>query len=286
MATLKSSPITSRSPLVDFTNRFVQPPSPLYVFRDDLLFIRSQSNSANRELRLRGRLLTPDGQIVTLEFVHTTGTDGFNPGQQTFNLQEGFFLGIAIIPLIATGSRGEIFVTVGLTRGGTEVSAISQILFAGYIEGFRSPSWPSLFLESSTDGQGRFLRFASAVPAAGAEISFTLIDNHRTRPICIALELTTDATAINRFVHLDIIEGGTRIALMPPDIIQVASEVRAYTASHHGGLSTALGVVGLIPLPEHLILSEGDVIATSTTNIQAGDQYAAAQMFTEQWLVE
>lgn len=286
MATAGSSPITSRAPQVEFTDRFVQPPTSLYVFRDDLLFIRSQSSSANRELRLRGRILTPAGEIITLDFVHFAGTVSFAPELQAFDLLEGFFLGLAIVPTILTGRRGEIFVTVGIMRGGTLVPAITQILFSGYIEGAKSQSWPTGTIESSVAGPGRLHAPLGVDPAAGAELTHTVPEFVRWRIISMTFNLVADATAINRLPKIEVEVNAARVALAPADAVQVASTTISYTAGHFGGRGSALGGAMLIPLPEHLILQDGDIIRTVTDSLQAGDNYGAPRFYVEEWKQE
>lgn len=283
MAELKSSPITSRAPQIEFTNRFVQPPSALYVFRDDLLFITSIGPEVNRELRLRGRLLTPDGEIVTLEYRHVTNNNGNVAKFQTFNLQEGHFLGLTVVPVDTVGGRGLIHITCGLTRGGSQVSSITQILFAGYIEGSRAPSWPMLHLESTVEGPGRLSRLASATPGAGSEISLAVTDGARSKPLTMSFVLTTGAAVTNRLVHLEIVDGTNIVGRMPADAVHVASTSRRYTAAAGASSSAAAGGAGLIPMPIDLVLGPNDILRTRTTNLQAADQFTNAQLYLESW---
>lgn len=283
MAELKSSTITSRPPEIQFTNRFVQPPSALYVFRDDRLFINSIGPEVNRDLRLRGRLLTPDGQVVTLEYRHVTNNNGNVAKFETFDLQEGHFIGLTVVPAAIVGGRGLIHITCGLTRGGNQVSSITQILFAGYIEGSRAPSWPMLHLESTVEGPGRLTRLASATPSAGAEIGLTVTDGTRSKPITMSFELTTDANAANRRVHMEIVDGTSIVGRMPADAVQVASDTRRYTACAGAFRKTGAGGASLITMPIDLVLGPNDTLRTVTTNLQAGDQFTNAQLYLETW---
>lgn len=286
MATPASSPITSRPAQVEFTNRFVQPPSSLYIFRDDKLFLRTQSFQTDLILRLRGRLLTPKGEVITLDFAHDTGGFVREPVMGTFDVAEGFLLGIAVTPPLLTLRRGEVFVTAGITRGGEVESTITQILFSGYIEGASSPSWPTGGIVSSTDGQGHLFRRLEADPSAGAEISIAVPANVRWRFISLFFTLVTDTTAANRQVNVEVIKNGTRVALYPANALQSASTTRSYTAGAIPVSQPALGTPTVIAMSEHLLLEEDDALNTVTGNIAAGDDFGLPISYVEEWMQE
>lgn len=286
MSSPNSSPITSRPPQINFTDRFVQPPSALYVFRDDLLFIRSLSSAGGRTLRLRGRLLTPTGEVLTLDFVHLTAVGTRAPLMETFDLAEGFLLGLAVVPETLATSRGETFVTVGITRGGTAEPAITQVLFSGYIEGVTMQSWPGGKVLSSVEGPGRLLKLVSINPGAGVEITVTTPANVRWRVMAMAFDLATSATVAARLVELEFVVASTTVALIPANLTHAANETRKYSAAplSAGGINTAGPL--LIPIPENVILQEDDTVGTSTANLQFDDDFTAPEVYVEEWLQE
>lgn len=286
MSTSSSSPITSRPAQIEFTNRFVQPPSGFYIFRDDLLFIRSQSLLNDLILRLRGRLLTPKGEILTLDFPHNTGNFVREPVIRTFPLAEGFLLGLAITPPVLTVRRGEVYATVGITRGGEVERTITQILFAGYIEGAKSPSWPSSGIESSTDGQGALFRRFEVDQAAGAEVNIIVPANVRWRVISLSFPLVTAAGGSNRLVHIEILKAGSRVGLIPATGVQGASTTFDYTAGTIPVYRSIIGTAKVIGLPDGLILQATDEINTVTTNLAAGDNFGQPIIYVEEWMQE
>lgn len=256
------------------------------MFRDDLLFVRSQSFLLDEVLRLRGRLLTPKGEVITIDFRHDTGNFIREPVMRTFPVAEGFLLGLAITPTSLAIRRGEIYVTVGVTRGGDVESTITQILFAGYIEGVKSPSWPQGGIASSTDGQGNLFRRLEADPAAGSEVSVAVPANVRWRIISLSFQLVTAAGGAARGVHIQIFKSGSVVAVIPATENQPASATWRYTAGDiplfRGGTTTQK----VIGLPAHLLLEEADEIRTLTGNLAAGDDFGQPVLYVEEWMQE
>lgn len=286
MSSSNTSPITSRPPQINFTDRFVQPPSALYVFRDDLLFIRSLSSAGGRTLRLRGRLLTPTGEVLTLDFVHLTAVGTRAPLMETFDLAEGFLLGLAVVPETLATSRGETFVTVGITRGGTAEPAITQVLFSGYIEGVTMQSWPGGKVLSSVEGPGRLLKLVSPDPGAGVDITVTAPANVRWRVMAMGFTFTASATVTTRIVRVDVVVDGAVVARIPANGSHTASQARRYSAAPVSAAAVDTSGALLIPIPENVFLQEGDTIGTSTANLQFDDDFDAPEVYVEEWLQE
>ena len=286
MASAASSPITSRPPKVEFTNRFVQPPSQLYVFRDDQLFLRTHSQFALVDLFLRARLLTPDGEIVTLEYKHTTSATTRLPKLTTHDIAEGFLVGLAVIGDPATFARGDVWATVGITRGGGVPGSITQILAADYVEAVKGPSWPAGGVHSSVSGPGGINAVLQTDPAAGAEFSITIPNRARQRLVAGLFELVTDGTAANRRFTLEHTTVSGVLVRTLAVATQPASTTRTYSVGHWGDSAGLIGTTEMVNWPDHHLMIGSDFLRTVTTNLQAGDDYAAPQLLLEEWLEE
>lgn len=286
MASVPSSPITSRAPQVEFTNRFVQPPSNLYVFRDDQLFLRSQTPFASTVLFLRARLLTPKGDIITLEFNHVTSTTAFEPTLTTHDIQEGFLVGLTVHSDPTLFSRGEVYAVVGITRGGADPPAVTQLLCADYIEGLKGPSWPQGGIRSSVEGPGNIAGVLQSDPAAGDEFGITINDRTRSRLISGFFTLTTDATALTRRFTLELLSGGGVVVEAVANDTQPASSTRFYLVGHWGTAPAAIEDRILVNWPQDVIMSGLDTLRTNTFRLQAGDDYSVIRLLSEQWLEE
>ena len=284
MADLISSPITSRAPVVEFTNRFVQPPSNLYVFRDDKLFLRSHSPFPSLGLFLRARLLTPAGEIVTLEYGHTTSSPSRTPLLTTHDIPEGFLVGVTVHTADTIFTRGDVYVVCGITRGGDAPGAITQILAADYIEGVKGPAWPVGPIRSSVEGPGLLAGVEQADSVAGAEFEITIPVRSRVRLISAFFTLVTDATAADRRVTFEYLAGGFVVLTALAQTTQPASTTRFYPLAHWGAPGFAVDDRITVNWPDHVIMSGGDTFRTFTFNMQAGDNYGAPLWLQEEWL--
>src|SRR5947209_13967749 len=94
--------IITTQPIVSFLTKGVQPPSPLYVGRDDLLFLRVFNSQPGAQVRLLARLLiVPPNEQAGLPQIQPyqfdmTPTSDRNANDLFIGLAEGFLLDVAI----------------------------------------------------------------------------------------------------------------------------------------------------------------------------------------------
>jgi hypothetical protein len=122
-------------------------------------------------------------------------------------------------------------------------------------------------------------------PAANVEISEAVPANRLWLVRSVWAQLVTDGTAATRVVELVIDDGTQEFKRFPAVTGHAASLTRQYTWAPVGAGqappgATTTGMVGIFP-PD-LYLPAGFRIRTVTTNRQAGDNYAAPQL----WVVE
>jgi len=118
---------------------------------------------------------------------------------------------------------------------------------------------------------------SSADPAAGAEISYTADDDM----IVYSARFTfvTDANVANRNPSLIADDGTTQFLRIRDAGARTASATWEYFFAP--GI-TAYSVDGGFPLPTPgVFLRKGDRLRTSTTNLQAGDNYSAMVLLVE-----
>lgn len=156
---------------------------------------------------------------------------------------------------------------------------------SGWVTPEQSLSYPSIQAESPRQGGGLVNFITGANPAAGAEVSDTLSTSRLVRIQSAQVRLVTDGTAANRRVHFRIVRS-TGLLLWEgfSDVDQTASTTIDYILSPVGAVpdSTDNGIV-IIPIPPNLLVKPGWIVKTVTTNIQAGDNFAAASYMTEEW---
>jgi hypothetical protein len=266
----------SQWPLVSFATAHVPPPSPLYVQRDDRLIVNCLPSTPSGGLTIRGRLLQPDGHIQAFEVFR----DQF--GTAYLDLSEGFLLNITVSGGPSTGSR-QTFCIVALCRGTLGAPVAHAILIAGYLTQTTLLGWPGGPIQSPLEGPGRVYRVIVADPAAGAEISITVPNFRRWRVQSLFATFTTSAVVGSRYCNW-LVDDGASVVFRVNDTQAVAASGAAYlTLSPGWGAPAGGSGYHYIPLPNHLVLAAGHRIRTSTTYLDAGDQYSSICPLVEEW---
>lgn len=139
----------------------------------------------------------------------------------------------------------------------------------------------TLMVYPNGEGAGVVRAVTGADPAAGAESTETVTADRRWRLLSWRISLVTDGTAANRIPAFVVDDGATAYGRFPGGT-QTASTTAQHTFSDVGAASTANGLVS--PFAGQLILPGGHRLATSTSNIQAGDNYGAPTYLIEEWV--
>lgn len=136
------------------------------------------------------------------------------------------------------------------------------------------------------NNQGLIRVFTGTDPAAGAEIQENVPTNSRLRLMSIRFGFTTDATVATRQVSLLIFSATTvfRIIAQPT---QAASLAIGYNFIAGGpDRATVVQSEAIVQIPLNLLINDAFSIQTQTTNMQAGDNYGAPEIFVEEWMEE
>lgn len=284
MSTPISSPITSRPPQVEFTNRFVQPPSELYVFRDDILIVRVGNAVTGARLRIEMRLLSPSGIVIPQRFEIDPPSDRtFNTS--VFSLAEGFLLGVAIFPSAGTLRRGQVFVELSLGRGSENGFIILHHLTSDYVSDNGRIGWPGGRILSSLEGPGHLRSLVGTDPAVTLNISETVPAGARWRLVSMRFRLVTDANVAARRVVVEVVDDASQqVWQIPSRSTQAASATETYFAAVVGFWETTLLQTHILPMPTGLMLLQGWRIRTLLQNVQAGDDFEAPRLWLEEWL--
>ena len=279
----ESSEITSRAPRAEITWAGVQPPSRVYLSLDDRLYIRSRNSLTAVTLRLAGRLLTPEGDIVPFNFEHTPATDR-TASLESFQLGEGFLLSAVVFPSVGAPTRGQTFVELGFLRGLDAAASIVDVLAKDYVAENEPVAFPGSPIRPSVEGRGAIRSITGTDPAAGTEISETVPTDARWQVKAFAATFVSDATVANRFPSI-LFDDGTNTYFRAGGLdAHAASTTREYHWAP--GLNDDVSRPELLTqaLPIGLYLPAGHRIRSSTPNIVAGDNYGAPQFLVEEWL--
>lgn len=254
-----------------------------YFTGEDNLRLTSWNSVASAVVTLTGRFLHVDGHIEPFSGRHVPNTDR-TAATSTFRRAEGWLLDLSVSVSGATLIRGQTFVRVDVVRGlGTSDDVLSTLL-RGYVTSGQRLGWPGSPQEDPLDGQGALRSVAGTNPAAGAEISETVPTGARWCVLAFFAELVTDAAAANRLVRVTLDDGTTVYYRTGSAFTHTASLTIGYASGTIGAQLEASGSTALCPLPVGHRLLAGHRIRTTTTALQAGDNWGAPQMLVEEWL--
>lgn len=184
---------------------------------------------------------------------------------------------------IAAAQRGDVYVKIRIFLGGVAV----YTLLEGYVSEGVDLTWPPGIHQDMFSGRGSIRGITGTNPGAGSEISEVVPTNALWRLIGFHFQLVNDANVATRRVVLIIDDGSDTLMRLESAGVQLASVTNNYSwLSGHGFSSSASIIDQEMPLPTDLYLPQGFRIRTETTNIQAGDNFAAPELFIEEWKQE
>lgn len=125
-----------------------------------------------------------------------------------------------------------------------------------------------------------------ANPVAQAQFTLTAPGSAAWRVLALTFRLVTDANAASRAVRLQADDGGNPWFIVGPETDQAATIDRVYCVVN--GSHGFAGLSGLQPLPwpdTGLWLRPGWRLRTTTTNLQAGDQYSEISAVVQEYPV-
>lgn len=137
----------------------------------------------------------------------------------------------------------------------------------------------------STKSPVSFLQVASRpAPSAGAEFTLSAPGQGLWRVMSLAFTLTTSAVVANRRVAL-LADDATDVWFAAESTVDVAASLTTRFGAYPGAAAAGLAAsVVNIPLPHGgLILQPGHRVRSSTTLIDAGDQYSAIRALVQEY---
>ena len=179
--------------------------------------------------------------------------------------------------------RGEIYVRISVVWS----NSVVQRLSAAYLTGGKTIAWPPGVFESSTEGQGLLRTILGTNPAAGAEVIETVPANARWRVKAVYLFFDTDATVIDRLINFSFDDAANIFLTIELLDTLGANELGNVYLEDWGFQEAAFSAADRIkvPMPPQ-ILFQGWRFFTTTTNIQAGDNYGNPIFTVEEWIEE
>lgn len=269
---------------VIFARRNVQPPTTLYVGRDDYLTVTEiHSELAQDPPLVLVRLLTPLGvvQHMTYRTPAFPASSGFS--KTRFPLREGQLLGVEVRAAAGGAKRGDLYAIVELTHSLGPIDQEHAILCADYVTLYQPVGWPQGMVRSAEEGPGHERTFTQPAPFAGQPIQLSIPSLLRWRIKGIRASLTTTAVAGNRLVSLAVIAlGGQQVTIALSTVEHPPSGTRAYHFSDRA-TSNVQGLIAteLLPIPLNVWWNANATLQVRVSGA-GGDQFSASDWFVEE----
>lgn len=304
-ADIESARIETIPNITTFKFGAVEPPSPLYIQRDDVLVVGAAGTVADVVTFGIRQLLAPfkqggqpsdagnpagSGRIITqgviepsLIQIQTAPYSGFI--SRIVPLTEGYLLSVTANSAVGL-QRGSVFARAFLMRPspGLAFGFPTVSLFADYITLFSGAGYPGGRWIYPTEGPGNRYTFATSPPAAGADFIYSIPAKARWRINAIRATLATSAAVANRTPVLQLRDlSGSVYFVTGNNNAQLAST----TVDYNYGESLPMVQVGptdfCAALPDELRLESGGSIRSLTGNLQAADQWGNIALSIEEW---
>lgn len=268
-------------PDVHFKHYGVQPFALGYISKDDFLQVSILTSATTSGLQLAARILTPHQGLNYM----TESLDGVSINTlttQIYPLTEGFIESICVSNLGAGLEDGACFVCIALQRTSAASVAPHTILAQGFVTNELSVSWPPSPVRGVGGASGSAYSTPNSVgvsnPAAGADWTYTVPAGATYRLVSAFATLATSASVANRVPELIIDDGTHSLSGSLMASPQTAGVTDTYTWGSGLPLSAALSAANTAPLPQSLTLAAGWRVRTSTSGIQAADQWSTIRL--------
>ena len=262
--------------------RIVAAPFQFLTGGEDHLRVESWNSLSGVRVAVHGRWQSARGGVRPFAFAHVPNTDR-SRAQSDHALEEGFLLNLSVFASSGSPLLGQTFVSIKLIRGITGATIVLGVLLQGYVTGEQHLGWPGSPIESSTQGEPLPRTIIGTNPAAGSEISETVPTGARWNVKGMRAQLTTDATAGNRFPEWQYVDGGTILVAAIPSTVQATGSTKEYVMFHGAAPAAApLGQALVFAIPEVFWLPAGFIIRTVTSNFAAGDNWTAPALSVQE----
>jgi len=246
----------------------VQPPSGLFISRDDQLVVVIYNAAAGITVDVRARILLPNGEVApqVWSFTPTSARARF---VQIIEGVEGYLVGLSAA--IGSGSprRGQTFVQVSLGRGPASSPIVLQTLVSDYATPDAAIGWPGGLVRQSVEGPGVLRSVLGTDRAAGVEISEPLV---------------ASGAAANRRVHLIVDDATTTLFELAAADLVIAGQTRNFNFIADSFARATQDNEIYVPLPVDVVLFQGWRVRTATTALDAGDNWGPPQLLVEEWI--
>jgi len=279
--------------IATFSLASVTPPSPLYIQRDDQIFIRASSSLADTvtvNIRMLQAPVPRGGQpdkaagsivapvdlrntnviVVETETVSVPATR--SSADKLISIGEGYLLSAAAVSSQAQ-FRGQTFVQLLLVRGGVAYTNVRLVLFADYVTQSHATTWPFGRVAHPSEGVGWTHSIQIPNPGAGLDWAFTAATFQRVRVVSLEAQLAVANSGAARPVEIVVDDGVNVVARMATNAAAPINATANMNFSSSGTPPTSVASDLYAQMPATLVLQPAWRMRSVTTNIVAGDTW-------------
>lgn len=197
----------------------------------------------------------------------------------TFNIPDIPIM-VSVVHLDGNGEANATFAILYLSMNGTRYGVLCQ----GNLGAYQGLSWPNGPEQTPLQKHGYTVRVQSSDPAAGGEFLFEVPTDEWWLLKSVKATFVAAAVAVTRRPALIVSIGVTETLKIPSAagiIISQTSDVQWMS----GGavIDDQTGFRQISSLPNDLILMPGTSLSSTTTNINAGDNWGVAEAIVEKF---
>lgn len=281
----KEFPTLTRPAEISFRRTDLQPPTDVYIDRDDLLvFSCATFTTLNPLPRVIVRMLRPNGEIIPSVHEFISSPNGLLQGASAA-LGEGYLLSVAVdLPTQLIYETQDVYVVVEIARPPFSNALYSRRLIAGYVAPTRRLAWPENPVLSSLDGAGRIRTLTGTNPAAGSDWTQSMTAPSRRKLLSVRASLVASGVAANRRVTFFLRDDSNLTYYqVHSGVTQTAGQTVHYHFAPGVPFSNNDGIV-TVPAPNEGFLQGAYSIGVSTFALDAGDDWGAPQFVFQEWL--
>lgn len=253
-------------------------PSPYnFLFTgEDNIRVTSHNSQTGVVIAIQGRMWSAGAGIRPFGHVHVPFTDR-SARTEVFTMGEGYLLNVSVFASQGTPRMGQTFVRVQVIRGSTGATYVLGTLVQDYLTSNQDLAWPGSPIRRSSDGPGYVRTLEGTSPGAGNEVNEAVPTGASWDIESIQVELTTDATVLQRFPQIQFQNGVTTLVSIWPTggVPQSTQRKIFWVKGMPMDASTTFQDSQVQGLPTTMVLRGGQSFRTNTGNLQAADAYGS-----------
>lgn len=254
-----------------------------YFGGEDALRVTSWNSLAGVALVISGRFLGVDGHVEPFVETHTPATNR-TAVTTTHGRGCGWLSDLSIVVSGAAPQRGQTFARVDVVRGLASSQIVLSTILQGYVTATKRLAYPGSPIEDSLAGQGVIRSITGTDPGAGVEIAETVPTGARWRLQGLRASLVTSVAVANRNVMLAFDDGANIYAGAAVNFNHAASLTFVYHFGAVGQSFVQTSAQAMVSTMPNIVQSAGHRFRTSTSAIDAADNWGPPQYAVEEWL--